>query len=173
MDYWSSNECNAVEGTDGSQFPPTSIQNRDTVQVYIKDICRKFDLVFQKEVTTLNDIPAWRYRAPENIFAHPDNRSDNQCYCTEGKPCPPGGVFNSSVCTFGAPIYISFPHFYTGEPELFEKFEGLHPEAESHGTYADLHPRMGFPISYASRFQINVQIPESSLEDGRRIKMTF
>lgn len=162
MDFWTTEKCNKVEGTDGSQFAPSAIQNNESVQVYIKDICRKFELEFEEDVSVFGDLPAKRYRAPLSIFSHPKNKSENECYCPDEDKCPPGGVFDASVCTHGAPIFVSFPHFYSGDPILYEKFEGIKPVKDLHATYADLHPRMGYPMQYASRFQINVRIPEGS-----------
>lgn len=152
---------NKVEGTDGSQFPPGDIQNDKTVTVYVKDICRKFDLEFEEDVSVFGDLPAKRYRSPLNSFAYPVNDTEKECYCRSGV-CPPNGVYDASVCTNGAPIYVSFPHFYSGDPELAERFEGIKAIKELHATYADLHPRMGFPMQFSSRFQINVRIPEGS-----------
>lgn len=168
MPYWKTEKCNMVEGTDGSQFAPTDIQKDKTVTVYVKDICRKFDLEFEEDVIVFGDLPAKRYRSPLDSFSYPVNDTEKQCYCT-GKTCPPSGVFDASVCTRGAPIYASFPHFYSGEQSLIDKYEGINPVKELHATFADLHPRMGFPMDFASRFQINVRIPDDSPEECKMI----
>jgi hypothetical protein len=39
----------------------------------------------------------------------------------------------------GAPIMMSFPHFYLGDPSLLETVEGLKPDAEKHDGYLDIH----------------------------------
>lgn len=39
----------------------------------------------------------------------------------------------------GAPIMMSFPHFYLGEPSLLETVEGLKPDPEKHDGYLDVH----------------------------------
>jgi len=40
----------------------------------------------------------------------------------------------------GAPILMSFPHFYLGSETLREPFEGLEePEQEKHESYVDIH----------------------------------
>lgn len=129
--------------------------------VYVKDICRKLDLEFEEDVSVFDDLPAKRYRSPMDSFAYPENDTEKQCYCTDGD-CPPNGVYDAQVCTSGAPIYVSFPHFYSGDQELIDRFEGIKPIKELHATYADLHPRMGFPMQFASRFQLNVRIPAGS-----------
>jgi len=39
----------------------------------------------------------------------------------------------------GAPLMMSFPHFYNGEPSLFERIDGLRPNAVRHDGYLDIH----------------------------------
>jgi hypothetical protein len=39
----------------------------------------------------------------------------------------------------GAPIMVSFPHFYLGDPRLLEEVEGLSPDPEKHDLYLDVH----------------------------------
>jgi hypothetical protein len=39
----------------------------------------------------------------------------------------------------GAPIMVSFPHFYLGDPRLLEEVEGLKPDPEKHDFYLDIH----------------------------------
>ena len=56
---------------------------------------------------------------------------------------------------------ISYPHFYEGDEKLFEFIDGLEPNREKHETFADIHPRLAFPISGASRLQINIQVRRS------------
>jgi hypothetical protein len=34
---------------------------------------------------------------------------------------------------------MSFPHFYNGEPSLFERIDGLRPNAVRHDGYLDIH----------------------------------
>jgi hypothetical protein len=47
------------------------------------------------------------------------------------------GTIGLSVA--GAPIMISFPHFYLGDPSLLETVEGLKPDPEKHDGYLDVH----------------------------------
>lgn len=167
LDIWTTDECNRVDGTDGSQFPPHLMDKRQTLYVFIKSLCRKFPLRYEKEVTLFDGIPAWRYKAPTDVFAHPSINADNQCFCHLGSAsCPLSGLLNATLCSYGAPIYASFPHFYTGDRKLLEMVEGLDPQREKHETFADIHPRLAFPIDGASRFQINIQVKKTSYISG-------
>lgn len=157
IDTWEYDECNEIIGTDGSQFPPEIVDKNHTLNIFIKDMCRAFPLDYVEDVNVFEGVPAWRYRASPDVFVNSSVKEENGCFCLNGI-CPPNGVFDASKCNFDAPVYVSFPHFYTGDAKLFEKFEGLNPSAEHHMTYADIHPRLAFPIDGASRFQVNVKI---------------
>lgn len=156
MNFWSSNECNRVDGTDGSQFPPHLLDKHHKLDIFIKAFCRKFPMVYDSEVSLFNGVPAYRYKAPRNVFDNPAKNPDNKCYCSAAE-CAPSGIFNATPC-FDAPIYISFPHFLFGDDELYENIEGLSPNENDHLTFADIHPRLAFPMAGSSRFQINVQV---------------
>uniref|UniRef100_A0A8D8MWG3 Lysosome membrane protein 2 n=1 Tax=Culex pipiens TaxID=7175 RepID=A0A8D8MWG3_CULPI len=167
MEMWTTDECNRVDGTDGSQFPPHLMDKKQTLYVFIKSLCRKFPLQYEKDVILFDGIPAWRYKAPLDVFSHPSINSDNQCFCDLGSAsCPSSGLLNATMCSFGAPIYASFPHFYTGDKKLLETVDGLKPQQEKHETFADIHPRLAFPIDGASRFQINVQVKKTAYITG-------
>uniref|UniRef100_A0A182YBW4 Scavenger receptor class B n=1 Tax=Anopheles stephensi TaxID=30069 RepID=A0A182YBW4_ANOST len=167
LDLWHTDECDRVGGTDGSQFPPHLMDRKQPLQVFIKSLCRKFPLVYDSEVTALDGIPAWRYKIPNNVFSHPDEHTPNHCFChLESGSCPPSGLFNITGCSMGAPIFASFPHFYTGDPKLIQSIEGVEPVQEKHETYADIHPRLAFPIDGASRFQINIQVQKAPMITG-------
>lgn len=158
LNFWATEECNRIDGTDGSQFPPYYMDKKRPLSIFSKAFCRKFPLYYDSEVNIMDGIPAWRYKAPLDVFASPDQNPSNQCYCNQKTGvCPPSGVFDVSKC-FDAPILLSFPHFFTGENSLFESLEGLNPVENLHRSYADIHPRMAFPIGGASRVQINVNV---------------
>lgn len=125
-------------------------------------MCRPLPLHFQKEVKILNGkIPAYRYTLPENVFNTPDLTPSNQCYCDlDLGECPLQGVFNATPCTFGAPIFMSFPHFYNADSSLKEGVTGLNPNPV-YETYADLHPTLGFVMAGKNRIQVNVQVAKA------------
>uniref|UniRef100_U5ERK4 Putative plasma membrane glycoprotein cd36 n=1 Tax=Corethrella appendiculata TaxID=1370023 RepID=U5ERK4_9DIPT len=162
LDFWGTDECNKVEGTVGAQFPPHLMDKKQPLNLYITDLCRKFPLAYNKEVTVFEGIPAWRYKPEKNVFAHPNIHADNQCYChLESGVCPPSGLFNASLCSHNAPVLISFPHFYEGDESLQDTIDGLSPNQQLHETYADIHPRLAFAMNGASRFQINIQVKKN------------
>jgi len=42
-------------------------------------------------------------------------------------------------CT-GAPIVVSFPHFYQADEKYIKAIEGMNPNEEEHETYLDINP---------------------------------
>ncbi|EDX08652.1 scavenger receptor class B member 1 [Drosophila simulans] len=174
LDYWEGDECNRIDGSEPSMFSPHLLQDRSTVNVFLQVLCRKVPLHFEKEVTIYNDIDVLRYRTPMDVFSHPSKNPANQCYCRNTELCLPSGVINATKCYGDAPIFPSFPHFFTGDPVLYQDFEGIEPDAAVHQTYADIHPRFGFPISGASRVQINIMLDKTPIlrNQGGRLKNT-
>ncbi|XP_037817284.1 lysosome membrane protein 2 [Lucilia sericata] len=163
LDFWTDDECNRVDGSDPSMFPPHMVETREPLNVFLQVLCRKIPLHFEKEVTIFNNIDALRYRTPLNVFSNPEENPNNACYCHNTETCLPSGVINATRCYDDAPIYPSFPHFFSGDPIIYKDFEGIEPKQELHQTYADVHPRFGFPISGASRIQINLGLHKGQL----------
>lgn len=42
--------------------------------------------------------------------------------------------------TSGAPVYLSFPHFYKADPKLLDAVDGLKPTEKLHETYFKIQP---------------------------------
>lgn len=166
LDFWEGDECNRIDGSEPSMFSPSQLQERDTVHVFLQVLCRKVPLRFEKEETILNDIDVLRYRTPLDVFSHPSENPANECYCRNTDRCLPSGVINATRCYDDSPIFPSFPHFFSGDPVIYKDFEGIKPDAEIHQTYADIHPRFAFPISGASRVQINIMLNKTPLLKG-------
>jgi scavenger receptor class B, member 1 len=158
MTYWSTSECNQIRGTDGTQFSPSSLDQEQKLEIFIKAICRPYPLQYDREVTVLNGLPAWRYRPLPNVFGSSKINPENACYCdADVENCLPSGVFDAEKC-IGVSVLMSYPHFYEGDEILLSPYEGLNPNKHDHETYADIHPRMAFPIGGFSRLQINLRV---------------
>uniref|UniRef100_A0A1B6ES61 Scavenger receptor class B member 1 n=1 Tax=Cuerna arida TaxID=1464854 RepID=A0A1B6ES61_9HEMI len=162
LKHWTTKECNRVNGSDGSIFPPHITKN-DTIYVYDKDICRLLPLKFLEEIRTngTNSVVGYRFTPPLDVFADIEHNPDNMCFCPSGPPCAPHGLFNVSLCQYDSPIMLSFPHFYLADPKLREAVEGISPpEAEKHQLYIDVQPDMGSTLSAKARIQINLAVSQ-------------
>lgn len=160
---WGSDECNRIEGSDGSQFPPPKVSRTARLFVYNRDMCRRLPLVFDK-VTEAQGMPAYRFHLPSNVFDNPAENPDNQCFChhENASLCLPSGVFNASACNYDAPLIMSFPHFLHGDPSLRNNVIGLSPDPEKHDMYVDIHQTLGLTIGGTSRLQLNVQVRQAA-----------
>ncbi|XP_034828145.1 scavenger receptor class B member 1-like [Maniola hyperantus] len=164
LPYWGSPECNSIEASDGSIFPPTFLDRNQTLKVFFPNLCRSIPFNYVKDVEMGDGVNLLRYAMPRNVFDDPDHNPANQCYCqVDTGSCPPRGVIDVTQCAMGAPALASFPHFHLGDPALRERFVGLNPDSEQHQSYLDIHPTLGIALSGKSNLQLNIQVkkPES------------
>lgn len=160
LSHWLNDECNRLNGTDGSIFPPHITKNT-TLYIYDKDLCRLLPLAFEKEVDTRNDVKGYRFSPPETVFADIEKNPDNMCFCPAGPPCAPNGLFNVSLCQYDSPILLSFPHFYLADQSLRIAVDGISPpQKEKHQFFIDVQPDMGTSLRARARVQINLAVSQ-------------
>ncbi|XP_046404198.1 scavenger receptor class B member 1-like [Ischnura elegans] len=142
--------------TDRSHPEEKSDQLRLTLFNY--ELCRRFPIVPSEEVEAFG-FPAIRFRPAEDVFDDAVKNPRHKCFCDpEQSTCPPSGVFNETPCAYGAPIMLSFPHFYSAEKSLLESFEGLNPVKELHEFSMDILPGLGLPLGGKTRLQLNAMV---------------
>ncbi|XP_043253594.1 protein croquemort-like isoform X2 [Colletes gigas] len=89
----------------------------------------------------------------------PDVVNVGNCFCN-GK-CTPAGLMNVSSCRYGAPVFVSLPHFHKADPGLKDRFLGLHPDEEQHDFSITLEPTTGIPLKVSANMQLNVLLEPS------------
>uniref|UniRef100_U5ET11 Scavenger receptor class B member 1 n=1 Tax=Corethrella appendiculata TaxID=1370023 RepID=U5ET11_9DIPT len=157
--HWLTEQCNRLNGTDGSIFPPHISPNR-TLFVYEKDLCRLLPLSFEKEVE-VRGVQGYRFTPDAMVFASVEKNPDNMCYCPAGPPCAPNGLFNVSLCQYDSPILLSFPHFYLADQQYRLAVDGISPpEKEKHQLFIDVQPEMGTALRARARIQINLAVSQ-------------
>ncbi|XP_076065666.1 lysosome membrane protein 2-like [Oratosquilla oratoria] len=156
LQFWKTKECNKIEGTDGTSYPP-GITRDSTVHMFNKNLCRSLPLVYWHDVEKFG-VRGYRFSPPPDVFAYVKDNPENMCYCVDGPPCAGGGVFNISACMMDAPTLISWPHFYQADPSYLNAVVGLQPHPDEHSLYVDISPRTGSPIGAEARLQINVEL---------------
>uniref|UniRef100_A0A2K6GNR1 Scavenger receptor class B member 2 n=1 Tax=Propithecus coquereli TaxID=379532 RepID=A0A2K6GNR1_PROCO len=121
---------------------------------------------------SVHGLPAFRYKVPAEILA---NTSDNAGFCIPEGNCLGSGVLNVSICKNGAPIIMSFPHFYQADERFVSAIEGMHPNKEDHETFVDINPLTGMILKAAKRFQINIYVKklDDFVETGDIRTMVF
>ena len=50
MNWWKTEECNTIKGTDGIAFPP-GLTPDTVLNLYQPDLCRSIPLVYKKDVS--------------------------------------------------------------------------------------------------------------------------
>ncbi|CAJ1069291.1 lysosome membrane protein 2a isoform X2 [Xyrichtys novacula] len=154
MSWWSSNQSNMINGTDGAVFHPL-INRNELLYIFAADLCRSIHLAYVEDVE-VKGIQAYRFAPPSDVLMSPKDNPTNEGFCVPAGDCLGTGVLKVSVCREGAPIVVSFPHFYQADPKYINAVEGLSPNKEEHETYLDLQPTTGVPIRACKRAQLNI-----------------
>lgn len=155
-DLWGGNSCNMINGTTGNQFP-LPLRKDTPLRLYTAELCRSIFAAFQREVPH-GRLTLYRYVLPPQLLA---NSPENRCYCTDNFTCR-ASMINVAPCRGGAPVVMSTPHFYQGEPEDAAQVVGLDPREDEHETYLDIEPTTGVTFRAAKRIQINIPIKRYS-----------
>lgn len=154
LPFWNENPCNNISASEGSFFPPRDITKSDIVYVYDKDLCRIMPLKYAEPVVK-DGIDADLYLLPRDVFG--GENKDNECY-NEANYKAEDGLQNISPCQYGAPVFISNPHFYNSDPKFLKEVEGLNPQKELHETYFKIQPKLGVPVEGKVRVQLNLRV---------------
>ncbi|XP_071378230.1 lysosome membrane protein 2-like isoform X1 [Centroberyx affinis] len=156
VSFWTSNQSNSINGTDGSAFHPF-LSKDERLYVFTSDLCRSIHMEFEKDVV-VKGIPAYRFTPPRSVFASKEENPANEGFCVSPQECLGTGLLKVSPCRKGAPVVASFPHFYLADHKYVAAIEGLTPKREHHQTYLDLNPTTGVPVRANKRAQINILI---------------
>merc|ERR1712123_423025 len=171
MNWWQpGSTCDKLGGQDGATLPP-GIMKTEAMDMFISLMCRRINLEYEKDVEHLG-LNSYRFIPPVNAMgSHEDpdeeaRNTANSCYCLkdQGFSCFKSGVLNMEPCKRspslpkGAPIALSFPHFYQADPSFLSAVSGLSPDKEKHQFYVDVAPEFGFPLAIRPRFQLNAII---------------
>lgn len=154
VNYWHSDQCNMINGTSGQMWAPFMTPDY-SLEFYSPEACRSMKLVF-KERGHFEGIPTYRFVAPKTLFANGSVYPPNEGFC----PCRESGIQNVSACRFSAPLFLSHPHFYNADPVLAESVNGLHPNAEEHSLFLDIHPVTGIPMNCSVKLQLSLFMKE-------------
>lgn len=154
LDWWTSDECNMINGTNGAFFHPVVTKN-ETLYMFSSDLCRSLYAVYEKSVT-VKGIPGYRFSPPSKVFANLTVNPDNAGFCVPAGNCLGSGLLNVSACKQGAPIIMSSPHFYQADEKFVKDVFGMNPNKEEHQTTIDINPLTGIVLQAAKRLQVNV-----------------
>jgi hypothetical protein len=64
--HWSGEECNRIDGTDGSMFPPHLVRRNSTIHVFAGEMCRRFPLEYTEDIT----VRVLQFEAVSNLMSN-------------------------------------------------------------------------------------------------------
>lgn len=149
-------ECGVVQGSTGELWAPE--YGQPELLVFASDICTYMILAKDKDVQILG-LDGVQYSANESVFDNGYHYPRMACYCDEvrNEDCLPPGALNVSECRFGAPAFVSLPHFLHSDPYYPGKVEGLNA-TDDMGFRLALEMFTGMPLSVAAQLQINLLV---------------
>uniref|UniRef100_A0A3Q4BZT2 Uncharacterized protein n=1 Tax=Mola mola TaxID=94237 RepID=A0A3Q4BZT2_MOLML len=156
LNWWSSDECNMINGTNGASFHPI-ITKEEMLYMFSSDLCRSLYAVYEEDVT-VKGIAGYRFSPPSEVFANRTVNPDNAGFCVPDGNCLGSGVLNVGPCKQGAPIIMSSPHFYQADEKFVQDVLGMTPVKEQHQTTIDIDPLTGSVLQAAKRLQVNVYV---------------
>lgn len=148
--------CNGVHGSGGEFYPPGQTKNQP-ISFFNGELCRYFDLYFdeEKEIDGLN---VYKYASTERSVGNGTEYNEYACFSSRNEEDLPSGLMNVSACRFGAPVFVSLPHFYAADPYYLQLVDGLRPEKEKHEFQITMEPNMAIPVDVSARLQVNVKV---------------
>ncbi|XP_052122947.1 protein peste-like isoform X1 [Frankliniella occidentalis] len=147
-------ECGALRGSAGELWPPGR-GPRDRVSLFAPDLCRSVSLDYAGAMREAG-VDGLRFEGGPLMLDNGALDAANECFC-DGE-CVAGGVANVSACRYGAPAFVSFPHFHLADPAYRAAVRGMRPSADRHSFFIALEPTYGIPLDVAARFQINLMV---------------
>jgi len=96
------------------------------------------DLSYEN-ATKIQGLMGNKYIGDKYMLDNGEEIPQRQCYCPNGN-CGPSGTLNISSCKFGAPAFVSMPHFYLADPSYRESLSGMSPNREKHELSIVLEP---------------------------------
>lgn len=113
---------------------------QDSIDLFLPDMCRSIPYDFES-IETVHGVTGNRFAAGLRAVDNGINFPDNACYnVDDDQPSLPSGVMNISVCRYGSPVFMSFPHYFAADSFYVDEVEGLEPVKEKHESFFVLEP---------------------------------
>uniref|UniRef100_A0A7E4UZ45 Protein croquemort n=1 Tax=Panagrellus redivivus TaxID=6233 RepID=A0A7E4UZ45_PANRE len=66
-DWYSTDECRAIKGSDSGSFEPSGIEKTDRLDVFLSFFCRSLYLEYSRE-TDVKGVPVYEFTSPRSVF---------------------------------------------------------------------------------------------------------
>lgn len=117
-------------------------------------LCHHHNLLCIRVRQVSNSLVFFHYRfyGDDSVFDNGTKYPEKRCFCSKSQligttdittnveECVPSGVRSISKCRFGAPAFVSFPHFYKADPSYLSNIKGLNPSQNLHEFSISVEP---------------------------------
>lgn len=148
-----SGQCGQVKGSAGDLYPP-DIATKDTIDIFAPDICSGITLAKRGQDELVEGLSGPLYVGDRRVFDNGSLYPETACYSPKG--LQPAGIRDLSSCKGGAPIFLSFPHFYLGDPMYVNALQGIKPNQSIHEFSIVVEKNTGVVLKVNAKTQINV-----------------
>lgn len=163
-------ECGKIHGSAEGFYPPFGSINRhmeegdpmpSRLDMYTNEACRALTFTNTGETKEHHGLIGRKYILDNNTFANGTVNPENSCFENN----LPSGVQNVTQCNspggMSAPIFLSFPHFYSADPFYVNQFSNdsdLAPSKDLHEPGMTLETTLSVPIELSFKLQLVVKI---------------
>lgn len=142
-------KCGELSGSAGEFYPPNQTKDKP-LTLLVPDICRALHFDFEADVV-VKGLKALKFSSDKRTFDNGSKYEENKCFCPG--ECMPSGVLNISSCRYGAPVFMSLPHFLSADLSYVNQIEGMNPNMERHQFFMTLEPvRFSFNENISKHF---------------------
>lgn len=145
-------DCGKVEGTQGELWYPP--HEKRSIKIFSNDLCSTLELERNGE-DELHGIRGYKYLGTNKAFDNGTLYPEMRCFFNQSEY---SGVRDVSLCKYGAPAFVSFPHFYLADPFYRRSIEGMMPDKGKHEMFISLEPNTGLPLKVRAQIQINLRL---------------
>lgn len=147
--------ANRIQGTDANMYGRPVLSEK--IAVFVSDIYRSLFIEHQKDVDW-RGVTLKRYGLQKKDMLNATANPENAQYYNFA----PSGMENTTGAA-GIPVFVSFPHFYEGDPRLVSAVKGLDPNINRHETFIDVEPQTGLLAHAEKKLQVNYLMESYSL----------
>lgn len=163
--------CGVIDGTNGDLWPP--LMDNKTVSIFVPDICTYVTLTYQNQ-SLYQSIEGSKFISDKTMLDNGDIVKSRKCFCVNETTCEPSGVLDVSKCKYGAPAFISLPHFYLADSSYGKAVVGLKPLKEKHETFVIVEPKSGVPLEVKAQLQLNLMVePIDGMSIFKYVRKTY
>jgi hypothetical protein len=83
----------------------------------------------------------YRFELGKRLLDNGTIDQGNWCNC--GGQCVPQGTLNLTACRYGAPAFVSYPHYLDADPYYANLVRGMKPDPTRHRFYMTFEPVSG------------------------------